>query len=127
MPSFFRKGREPETKFNRGLSTAAPCCPPLPYLIETWQPRYRQPQSRGLCLIPKGCTVAVWGLEHDGDCDCICDLRARCAAAVQSHNTTPPWDLEEVSLVWLVVTLSDPERQAQKKNFGSQHVLATEA
>ena len=59
--AFFREGREPETKFNRGLSTAARCCPPLPYLNETWQPRYRQTQSRGLCLIPEGCTVAVWG------------------------------------------------------------------
>ena len=64
--AFFREGREHKTKFNRGLSTAARSCPPLPYLNETWQPRYRQTQSRGLCLIPEGCTVAVWGLEHDG-------------------------------------------------------------
>ena len=64
--AFFREGQEPETKFNRGLSTVARCCPPLPYLNETWQPRYRQTQSRGLCLIPEGCTVAAWGLEHDG-------------------------------------------------------------
>ena len=65
-PSFFREGRKPETKINRGLSTAARCCPPLPYLNETWQPRYRQQQSRGLCLIPEGCMVAVWRLQHDG-------------------------------------------------------------
>ena len=63
--AFFREGREPKTKFNRGLSTAARCCPPLPYLNETWQPRYRQTQSRGLCLTPEGCTVVVSGLEHD--------------------------------------------------------------
>ena len=64
-PSFFGEGREPETKFNRGLSTAARCCSPLPNLDETWQPRYRQPQSQGLCLISEGLMVAAWGLEHD--------------------------------------------------------------
>ena len=63
---FFGEGREPETKFNHGLSTAARCCSLLPYLNETWQPRYRQPQSRGLCLISEGGTVAAWGSEHDG-------------------------------------------------------------
>ena len=63
---FFREGSEPETKFNRGRSTAACCCSPLPYLNETWQPRYRQPQSWGLCLISEGGTVAAWGSEQDG-------------------------------------------------------------
>ena len=42
---FFGEGREPEIKFNRGLSTAARCCPRLLHLKETWQPRYRQPQA----------------------------------------------------------------------------------
>ena len=64
--SCFGEGREPGTKFNRGLSTAARGCTPLPNLNETWQPRYRQPQSRGLCLISGGGMVAAWGLEHDG-------------------------------------------------------------
>ena len=63
---FFGEGREPKTKFNRGLSTAAHCCSPLPSLHETWQPRYGQPQSRGLCLISEGGTIAAWGSEHDG-------------------------------------------------------------
>ena len=63
---FFGGGQEPETKFNRRLSTAARYCSPLPYLNETWLPRYRQPQSRGLCLIFEGRTVAAWGSEHDG-------------------------------------------------------------
>ena len=43
--AFFGEGREPEIKFNRGLSTAARCCPRLLHLKETWQPRYRQPQA----------------------------------------------------------------------------------
>ena len=42
---FFGEGREPEIKFNRGLSTAARCCPRLLHLKETWQPRFRQPQA----------------------------------------------------------------------------------
>ena len=62
----FQGGAGARNQVNRGLSTAARCCPPLPYLNETWQPGYRQQQSRGLCLIPGGCTVAVRGLEHDG-------------------------------------------------------------
>ena len=43
--AFFGEGREPEIKFNRGLSTAARGCPRLLHLKETWQPRYRQPQA----------------------------------------------------------------------------------
>ena len=43
--AFFGEGREPEIKFNRGLSAAARCCPRLLHLKETWQPRYRQPQA----------------------------------------------------------------------------------
>ena len=64
-PTCFGERRRPETKFHRGLGTSARCCSPLPYLNETWQPRYRQPQSRGLCLISEGATVAAWGSEHD--------------------------------------------------------------
>ena len=64
-PSFFEEGREPKTKFNRGLSTAAPCCSPLPNLNETWLPRYKQPQSPGLCLFSEGGMVAAWGSAHD--------------------------------------------------------------
>ena len=59
----FGEGQEPEIKFNRGLSTAACCRSPLPNLNKTWQPRYRQPQSRGLCLISEGGMVAALGVR----------------------------------------------------------------
>ena len=66
------------------------------------------------------------------DCqrDCDCDLRfARCcAAAVRSHNTTPPLRPRR-GLIHLggrhnVECEAGPER---KKIFGPRHVLATEA
>ena len=38
--------------------------------------------------LASGCFRCIQRLQCD--CDCDCDSRARCAAAVRSHNTTPP-------------------------------------
>ena len=48
------------------------------------------------------CFICIHRLQCD--CDCDCDSRARCAAAVPSHNPTPPRDLQEVSFPWVGVT-----------------------
>ena len=54
---------------------------------------------------------------HRLQCDCNCDSRARCAAAVRSHNTTPPLrprrGLSPLGGRHMVV----PEGQAQKTVF----------
>ena len=64
---------------------------------------------------------------HRLQCDCGCDLRARCAAAVRNHNTTTPLrprrGLTPLGGCHMVAS----EEQAQKKKFGPRHVLATEA
>ena len=53
-----------------------------------------------------------------------CDLRARCAAAVRSHNTTPPLRPRRG-----LTTLGGCHMQSRPRNkiFGPRHVLATEA
>ena len=64
------------------------------------------------------------------DCqrDCDCDLRlARCcAAAVRSHNTTPPLRPRR-GLIHLGGRHNVECRAGPEKNFGPRHVLATEA
>ena len=60
------------------------------------------------------------------DCDCDLQFARCCAAAVRSHNTTPPLRPRR-GLTHLGGRHNVEAEQAQKKNFGPRHVLATEA
>ena len=48
--------------------------------------RHRSILQRFIHTVGIRCFLSIHRLQ----CDCDCDLRAPCAAAVQSHNTTPP-------------------------------------
>ena len=54
---------------------------------------------------------------HRLQCDCDCDLRTRCAAAVRSHNTTPPLRRRRAHIPLGGRHMVTPEGQAQKKTF----------
>ena len=62
----------------------------------------------GIC-----CFLSIHRLQFD----CDCDLRARCAAAVRSHNTTPPLRPQRGLISLGGRHMVAPEEQAQKKYF----------
>ena len=65
---------------------------------------------------------------HRLQCNWDCDLRACCAAAVQSHNTACPLRRRRGLILWVGVTSLHPKSRPRKKFFcGPRHVLATEA
>ena len=54
---------------------------------------------------------------HRLQCDCDCDLRACCAAAVRSHNTTPPLRPRRGLIPLGRCHMVAPGEQAPKKGF----------
>ena len=54
---------------------------------------------------------------HRLQCDCDCNSRTRCAAAVRSHNTTPPLRPRRDLIALGGRHVVEPEGQAQKKVF----------
>ena len=86
--------------------------------------RDRSILQRFIHIVGIRCFLSIHRLQ----CDCDCNLRARCAAAVRSHNTTPPLRPRR-GLIHLggCHAVASEEQAQKKKTFGPRHVLATEA